>query len=143
MPMVYSVFGLCLRADVPVPGLAFSPGMREIDVRIWLKSTPNWVGEKLETERVIWYSSPCQNESGEPTLRVWEIAGGDYFHMVYSDATEFIVNRAGTEIWGRWPDELSLEDTATYLLGPVIGFVLIVRGITCLHASAIAIDDKA
>src|SRR5262249_22183040 len=37
----------------------------------------------------------------------------------------------------------TLEDTATYLLGPVLGFILRLRGVTCLHASAVAICDQA
>jgi hypothetical protein len=37
----------------------------------------------------------------------------------------------------------SLENTATYLLGPVLGLVLHLRGIPCLHASAIAVGDQA
>ena len=43
----------------------------------------------------------------------------------------------------RWPDSSTLEDAATYLLGPVLGFVLRLRGITCLHASAVAVGDRA
>jgi hypothetical protein len=142
MSMAYYAFGLSLGANIPIPGLISSPLTGEIDVKVWLKSVPNWLEDKLASQQAIRYSSPCQDEQGKPTLRVWEIAGG-YFHLVYSDATEFIVNRSGTEIWARWPDELTLEDTATYLLGPVMGFVLILRGITCLHASAIAFDNKA
>jgi hypothetical protein len=38
---------------------------------------------------------------------------------------------------------LTLEDTATYLLGPVMGFVMLLRGIVCLHASAVAIGNEA
>jgi hypothetical protein len=98
--------------------------------------------ERLKLQQSTWYSSSSPNEYGEPTLQVWEIEGG-YFHLVYSDATEFIVNRAGTEIWSRWPSELTLEDAATYLLGPIMGFVLMLRGITCLHASGVVFEDKA
>jgi hypothetical protein len=38
---------------------------------------------------------------------------------------------------------LTVEDTATYLLGPVMGFTLLLRGSVCLHASAIAVGDQA
>jgi hypothetical protein len=38
---------------------------------------------------------------------------------------------------------LTLEDNATYLLGPVMGFVLLLRGLVCLHGSAIVLDDEA
>ena len=38
---------------------------------------------------------------------------------------------------------LTLEDTATYLLGPVLRFVLGLRGVVSLHACAIEIDGRA
>jgi hypothetical protein len=38
---------------------------------------------------------------------------------------------------------MTLEDTYTYLLGAVLGFVLRQRGIVCLHASLVAIEEKA
>jgi hypothetical protein len=38
---------------------------------------------------------------------------------------------------------LTLEDTTTYLLGPVMGFVMLLRGVVCLHASAVAVGDEA
>ena len=38
---------------------------------------------------------------------------------------------------------MTLEDTATYLLGPILGFVLGLRGTHCLHASVIAVEGKA
>jgi len=63
--------------------------------------------------------------------------------MAYSDGTEFVVNRPGTRVWAAWPDEATLEDTATYLLGPVLGFVLRLRGATCMHASAVAVENHA
>ena len=62
--------------------------------------------------------------------------------MLYCDGTEFFVNREGSQVWATWPDSLTLEDTATYLLGPVLGFVLRLRGVTCLHASAVAVGDR-
>jgi hypothetical protein len=63
--------------------------------------------------------------------------------LLYRDGTQFIVDCQGTQLWATWPDDLTLEDTATYLLGPVLGFVLRLREVTCLHASAVAIDGKA
>jgi hypothetical protein len=37
----------------------------------------------------------------------------------------------------------SLDEAALYLLGPILGFVLRLRGITCLHASAVSIGGRA
>ncbi len=38
---------------------------------------------------------------------------------------------------------LTVEDTVTYLLGPILGYVLSLKGITCLHASAFIFRDHA
>jgi hypothetical protein len=46
-------------------------------------------------------------------------------------------------VWADWPENYTLEDACTYLLGPVIGFVLRLRGVTCLHASAVAAGEQA
>src|SRR6188474_787345 len=66
-----------------------------------------------------------------------------YFRFRYADETEFVVDKAGTQVWAAWREPLTIEDTATYLLGPVMGFVMLLRGVVCLHASAVAIGDKA
>jgi hypothetical protein len=62
---------------------------------------------------------------------------------LYCDGLEFWLDRKVTEVWARWPAESSLEIAATFLLGPVLGMLLRLRGVTCLHASAVAFDDHA
>jgi hypothetical protein len=43
-----------------------------------------------------------------------------------------------------WADPtLSEDDLASYFLGPVLGFVLRHRHVTCLHASAVELHDRA
>ena len=56
-----------------------------------------------------------------------------------------ILARTRTErrVWAVWPAASSLEDVATYLLGPVLGLLLRLRGVPCLHASAVAFGDSA
>ncbi len=89
------------------------------------------------------YVSANLNGRGQPVLQVTKLAGGAYIGFFYEDGVRFAVRRDGREIWGDWPDDYSVEDAATYLVGPVIAFVLRLRGITCLHASAVAIDNNA
>src|SRR5204862_593604 len=40
-----------------------------------------------------------------------------------------------------WPPESSLADNLTYVLGPVFGILLRLRGMTSLHASCIQLGD--
>ena len=79
----------------------------------------------------------------KPNLRVGLFPGGEYFGFFYGDGTRFAVERRGREVWADWPKNYALEDACTYLFGPVMGFVLRLRGTVCLHASAVAIDDRA
>jgi hypothetical protein len=62
---------------------------------------------------------------------------------LYGDGTRFAVERCGCEVSADWPESHTLEDACTYLLGPVLGFVLRLRGVVCLHASAVAVADRA
>ena len=97
----------------------------------------------LEGPRQLRYASANRDEHGEPFLTVWSLSGGAMFHLRYRDGIEFVVDRDGTEVWGTWPHTLTVEDASTYLLGPVLGLVLRLRGITCLHASAIDLGGQA
>lgn len=89
------------------------------------------------------FSAPSDCVYAGSSLRVGVLADGAYFDFFYNDGPRFLVEREGREIWADWPENYSLEDAATYLLGPVLGFVLRLRGITCLHASAVAVGDQA
>jgi hypothetical protein len=143
MHFTYSVYGLQVYANRPIPGLVPLPYTAGIDLQVWLQSMPLAPNEMLEAAPEIWFTSPDQNDQGTPNLRVWKLAGGIYFKLHYGDGTEFIVDRMGTQVWSIWPDNLSLEDAVVYFLGPVLGFVLRLRGTTCLHASAISVGDQA
>ena len=61
----------------------------------------------------------------------------------YADGTRFVVDEGGTEVWAWWPEGATLDATATYLLGPVFGWLLRLRGVLALHASVAALDGRA
>jgi hypothetical protein len=107
-----------------------------------LGEVPNFLGAIRENAEQ-WYLSAYRDERGQSALIIWKLAGGTWFHLRYSDGTEFLVDRLGTWLWATWPEFLTIEDTAAYLLGPVMGFVLLLRGTHALHASAINVDDRA
>ncbi len=96
----------------------------------------------VEHGRLTFVSSDL-DAAGESALRIWEISDGTILYLAYSDGMKFWLDRKGTRIWATWPTPSSLEDAATFLLGPVLGLLLRLRGVTCLHASAVAFDDRA
>lgn len=137
-----SIYGLGVSANRPIPGVPPSTAASE-DVRISFGSLPAWLDDVKATQIETSYIAEYKSECGEPALRVFRVLDGEFYRFYYADQTEFLINQAGTEVWAQWSTPLTIEDTATYLLGPVMGFVMLLRGIVCLHASAIAVDNKA
>lgn len=140
----YKAFGLSIAANGPVPGLVpQASDSQACDTRVWLDSAPPRAATGSLDGDPWFVSGASGGDPDGPAVRVWKVASGAYFRMLYRDGTEFFVEREGREVWVTWPDSSTLEDTATYLLGPVIGFVLRLRGIACLHASAVVVGDRA
>lgn len=142
MTFFCSLYSLWVAADRPVPGLTSFLSVPAVDIQIWLNSRSPFP-PPLPAVWGLRYTSPCQDAQGVPVLTVREAASGEYFLINYSDGTGFCVDRLGTQIWANWPDNLTLPDVTTYLLGPVFGFVLRLRGLTSLHASAVVVGDQA
>jgi hypothetical protein len=137
-----SIYGLGVVANRNIPGVPASSTV-EPDVCITFGSLPAWLQEASATQVETSYVTDYQDDCGNPVLRVFRVLDGKYHQFCYADQTKFVIDRAGREIWAEWSEPLTLEDTATYLLGPIMGFLLLLRGLVCLHASAIAIDRRA
>lgn len=134
-----SIYGLGISANRTIPGVP-SSAIDSIDVHVSFGSLPAWV---QELDSKLSYTADYTDNSGKPVLRVFRLLDGKYHHFRYADDTEFVVDQSGTEIWASWSPPLTIEDTATYLLGPVMGFVMLLRGIISLHASAVMIGSEA
>ena len=130
------LYGLGIEADAPIAALLDLPPAPRCDVRWSFRPA----GPESDLVDATWLEYRRVEES---CLRVHHHAGHGMYRMAYDDGTIFVVDADGTHVRAATPSGATLEDTATYLLGPVMGFVLRLRGVTCLHASAIAIDGRA
>jgi len=140
----YLIFGLRVRSNLSLPGLdGATAGFDDPDVSIYLGTCPPIQQPTSPHSEELVYTSPHKLESGEPALHIWKNEGAAQLRMEYFDGTRFWLSAHGDKVWAQWPEELTLADTATYLLGPVFGYMLRLRGITCLHASAVEIDGRA
>lgn len=139
----FSAYGLRLRSDSNLPGLTPQPSFDSPDVSLHLGRMPSGPEAWSVSSAEIWYESPTKAESGEPILRVWRAAPRQAFRFRYADSTEFLVDTRNRAIWAAWPDSLTLEDTTTYLLSSILGFFLRLRGVICLHASAVTSGNQA
>ncbi|MBI3578242.1 MAG: hypothetical protein HY276_01630 [Ignavibacteriales bacterium] len=138
----YHVAGVYLCSNRRIPGLVNVSDLQP-DVRVFLGLLPPWLDDEALSRQHTWYVSVARDQHDNPALTISKLFEDRYFRLSYGDGTSFIIDRAGKQVWAAWPDPLTVEDTATYLLGPVLAFILRLRGITCLHGSAIALGDQA
>ncbi len=138
--MIYSAFGLALSTSHPIPRLGNPVANTHVDVRIELGIRPAWFDDACASRIVN--VSPFLDETGAPMRTLRQFDNG-WSLLSYVDGTTFLIDRAGTEIWATWPENTSLDDMSAYLLGPVMGFVLRLRGRVCLHGSGVIVDGRA
>ena len=154
-PFVYSLFGLQIHCNRPIPEISavrvqeepISPSPEASArpgkfVEINLKASPRDAGLIQTADEELSYVSDYKDNLGEPALRIWHLDGGAFLRLDYFDGTKFWLDRDGTRVWGTWSPILTIEDASTYLLGPVLGLMLRLRGVICLHASAVSFGDS-
>jgi hypothetical protein len=138
MPERYRVCGLGLQANVPIAGLKPEVGAGQTDVRIVLGALPPDLGDARD-----YFVDAELDERGRPWVKVARVMDGRYYRLTYGEGVTAVVDARGNEVWATWTDAMSAEDAASYLTGSILGFLLRLRGITCLHGSAVAIGKKA
>ncbi len=143
----YRVYGLRLHANRPIPDLTTTPDNGSTDVWIeMIGPRPYW--GPVSSQAVVLTASPERNKRGEPFFQACCPDGRDGAHIQlrWADGEtyiEFLVAQTGDRIRATWSDDISYHDVLAPLLGVVLGCVLRMRGITCLHASVVAVDGAA
>jgi hypothetical protein len=140
----YRAYGLSVCANRQITGLLtlpVDPGER-IDLQIYFEWIPPWLEDILDSSQPPRYVSPYVDDDGRPGLLVWLLAGG-FYHFHYTEGIDYVLSRDGARLWIHWSKTATEKDVLSYLLGPVMGFVLRVRGIVSLHASAVAVNRRA
>ena len=144
--MIYSyrVYGLTLCSDAPVFAL---PNRllhcERPDVVLNLREKPEWVREAERLPRQLERPRPGKAEGDDSPFALTSFGDSEFFELAYADEARFFVDRHARRVWGTCRPPFTDEDIATYLLGPVMGFVLRRRGVTALHASAVCLLHHA
>jgi hypothetical protein len=148
----YAVFGLFLRCNLQLPELTpVHPARTDAllkqsggcIVTINLRASPHRSEGVASGYEELSYVSSYKDAAGNSALKIWKARDDRYLRLEYFDGTQFWLDQEGTQIWATWPKSLTVEDVSGYLLGPVLGLLLRVRGVTCLHASAVAFGEQA
>ena len=140
----YLIYGLRFASDRPIPGLlsiesteSFSP-----DLSVRFHSGEAHPAED-PAEEALWYTSDILDASGNSALKIWKRKNGGDYSIRYSHGLTFHLNASLTNLSIHHNEPMSAEDVADFLLGPVLGIVLRLRGVTSLHASAVSVAGKA
>jgi hypothetical protein len=139
-PYSYAIYGLGVQFNLRIPALDGVPPPNKVDVLITLGTMPHELAA-TSTDDIPY----CPDAERDESLgrKIWLVLGGRYFRFQYQDGTTIAIASDGSAVWVTWVEHTTVDDAAVYLLGPILGFVLRLRGVTCLHASAIAIRGKA
>lgn len=144
MHFQYSFFGHCFSSNLPLPGVSpTNSSQGPSDIQLHLGIPQQSAQENPSGSEELMYVSAETNPAGQPALRILKVARGEFVRLAYEDGTRFWLDRKRENVWATWPDTSSLENTASYLLGPVLGLLLRLRGVTCLHASAVSFGEHS
>jgi hypothetical protein len=138
----YSAFGLRLVSSRPLHRLTPISGETAIaDLRIEFLDDNEAIGDPAG--EALWYTTDILDDQGNPALRIWKgRSAGEYF-IRYVNGLTFCLNSAITRVRVLCGQPMNHADVCSFLLGPVIGIALRMRGTTCLHASAVEILGSA
>ena len=125
----YRAHGCTIESTAPIPDLSPAKFTASPDLRIIFGAAP--IRDDEPGER--WFESPV--------LLASRFASGG-FRLEYRDGPVFTIDQHANTIWAADPATSSFADICSYLLGPVIGIMLRLRGVLCLHASAVTIDGR-
>jgi hypothetical protein len=140
--MKIRVYDLLLDINPPLAGFPEADETGEADVTVTLDGPLPRRGLGSRVPSQFYYTSPFLDEAGTPSLLIRH-QPGSHFLMQFSDGTEFLVDECAARIEGQWNDPLTLADALVYLFGAVLSFVLLLRGVTCLHGSAVVVGPRA
>lgn len=140
MARAATLYGLGVRSDLPVAAFAGMPPPVSVDVTWTLGRMPEGFDRIPE---VAWQPHGAILDDDDAPARVFHAHAHGLYRFDYADGTRVALDDRGGHVWATWREAATLEDTATYLLGPVMGFVLRLRGVPCLHASAVSVDGRA
>jgi len=140
----YRAYGVGINSSARIPGLEPSAsGATRFTLRFETGPEPEWAKRGTSLPGRILSHLPEDKRTADPSFVLTEHANGKFYELSYSDGTRFVVDETAERVWGTVQPPLASEDLAVYFLGPVMGFLLRHRHMTCLHASGVELHGHA
>lgn len=140
----YRAYGVGIDSTTSIAGLEpCAPNDASFTLRFEMGPEPEWVKQGTALQGRIHSCRPASEKTADPSFVLTEHGSGKCYDLSYSDGTRFVVDETAKHVWGTFQPPMTREDLATYFLGPVMGFLLRQRHMTCLHASAVELHGLA
>ena len=139
----HMVYGLGFQFNAQLESLIGLPQPEKIDVYVEIVNSSVIKNAHVSLSAEEFYTSSDCDEEGVPEFRAARLRPSGHLRIVYSDGLIFDLEAQGRQISAYIPAGQTVDDLAPALLGPMMGVLLRLRGITCLHASAVVIDGMA
>lgn len=141
----YEAFGLGIRANAPLPGFhEVEPRAVDLEIEWSDRDVPD--GDRSQDETL--YTSGGRTADGVPFFTVTRPQGASFgalrcCHVSDTGLGTFDIEPSGRRIVISVAPDGPKADVMAYLAGHVMGCVLRLRGMTCLHAAVVIIKGRA
>lgn len=144
MSYSYRAYGVGIESTSRIAGLELSdPEETRFALRFETGPEPDWAKNARSLPGRILSHLPEDKNTADPAFVLTEHGNGKFYDLSYSNGARFVVDENAEHMWGATRPPLAPEDLAMYFLGPVMGFLLRHRHMTCLHASGVQLHDRA
>ncbi|MEH2253628.1 hypothetical protein [Nostoc sp.] len=136
----YQIYGLTLRTNQPLAVVASLNEATDVyDVSIHLART--WEESPMPLPPSAWQPSPKH-----PLLKTATLDEGTYLLLSFigdeQAYAEFVINPSGEQVWMAVGEGANQRFVDSLLLGIVLGCILRIRGVTCLHGNVVIVENQ-
>ena len=136
----YQVYGLTLRSNQLLPGI--NPLSEPTDCDVSIHQTRTWEESPMPVPLSAW-----QPSSKYPQLQTATLEEGTYLLLSFigdeQAYSEYVINPNGKQVWMVVSEGANKRYVTSLLLGTVLGCILRIRGMTCLHGNTVIVDNQA
>ncbi len=140
----YSAYGLSISVTHALPGLSLSlANSKQVDVEIHLSDQDRLPADFKTFSRGAWSSLSLLNPHPKSRFSLSHSLDEPLISLSHPTGVEFIYTEDARTMWVIYHQFITLEYTAALLLNIGLAYNLQLRHFTCLHGSAVSINDQA
>jgi hypothetical protein len=137
LPQRYRLYGLDLDSTIPIPAAMTAGSVTgSADLRIRTGRPDFADGMALQPM----FRSADLAPNGLPMFQVDRADSNGWVRWSWSEGVVGWVDPTGATVFADWPEAESVDSVTFYLVGPLLAYILRLRGVTLLHGSVVTRD---